>query len=155
MKGQISKRFFFILKFCSAFYVFQNYVAEASVCVGPSMEPTLHSTGDVVVFEHLTPRFGSLQVGDVVVAKAPSNPHSYVCKRIKVVGAEPFSSRFWKNRKMFSAYVPRGYVWLEGDNAENSTDSREYGPVPEALIVGRVIFRVWPLNSMGRISRIA
>jgi signal peptidase I len=40
--------------------------------------------------------------------------------------------------------VPRGHVWLEGDNARNSTDSRAYGPVPAALLRGRVVARVWP-----------
>ena len=38
--------------------------------------------------------------------------------------------------------VPRGHVWLQGDNARNSTDSRHYGPVPAALIRGKVLYRV-------------
>ena len=38
--------------------------------------------------------------------------------------------------------VPRGHVWLEGDNLANSTDSRRYGVVPESMIEGRCIFRV-------------
>ena len=28
--------------------------------------------------------------------------------------------------------VPRGHVWLEGDNKAASHDSRHYGPVPAA-----------------------
>jgi signal peptidase I len=42
--------------------------------------------------------------------------------------------------------VPDGHVWLEGDNPSNSSDSRHYGPVPASLIVGRVLFRIWPLR---------
>ena len=42
--------------------------------------------------------------------------------------------------------VPHGRVWVEGDNKNNSTDSREYGPIPEALIVGKVVMRIWPLT---------
>lgn len=38
--------------------------------------------------------------------------------------------------------VPAGYVWLQGDNTLNSTDSRDYGPVPYNLLMGRVLFRV-------------
>uniref|UniRef100_A0A4W5N872 Peptidase S26 domain-containing protein n=1 Tax=Hucho hucho TaxID=62062 RepID=A0A4W5N872_9TELE len=38
--------------------------------------------------------------------------------------------------------VPKGHVWLEGDNLSNSADSRSYGPVPYALIRGRVCLKV-------------
>lgn len=38
--------------------------------------------------------------------------------------------------------VPQGHVWLEGDNADNSTDSRTYGPVPLSMVRGRVFFKV-------------
>lgn len=38
--------------------------------------------------------------------------------------------------------VPRGHVWLQGDNTLNSTDSRDYGPLPYNMMLGRVICRV-------------
>ena len=38
--------------------------------------------------------------------------------------------------------VPPGYVWLQGDNYINSTDSRHYGPVPYALLQGKVVLKV-------------
>lgn len=44
--------------------------------------------------------------------------------------------------------VPRGHVWLEGDNFQNSSDSRIYGPVPLGLVKSRVICRLWPLNEV-------
>ncbi len=34
--------------------------------------------------------------------------------------------------------VPKGHVWVEGDNATMSVDSRHIGAVPAALISGRV-----------------
>uniref|UniRef100_A0A8C8AUP3 Inner mitochondrial membrane peptidase subunit 1 n=3 Tax=Telluraves TaxID=3073808 RepID=A0A8C8AUP3_9STRI len=48
-----------------------------------------------------------------------------------------------------SRQVPKGHVWLEGDNLRNSTDSRCYGPVPYGLIRGRICFKIWPLNDFG------
>ena len=49
--------------------------------------------------------------------------------------------------------VPPGHVWLQGDNPLNSTDSRTYGPVPAALVRGRVFCRVWPPAQAGPVPR--
>lgn len=40
--------------------------------------------------------------------------------------------------------VPNGHLWLEGDNSENSMDSRHYGPVPMGLIQSRAFCRLLP-----------
>lgn len=41
-------------------------------------------------------------------------------------------------------YVPTGHVWIEGDNSENSIDSRTYGPIPIGLIQSRAFARLFP-----------
>lgn len=48
---------------------------------------------------------------------------------------------------VFCLQVPQGHVWLQGDNVVNSTDSRNYGPVPAALVKGKVVYRVSALVS--------
>lgn len=52
--------------------------------------------------------------------------------------------------------VPPGHVWLAGDNVNNSTDSRFYGPVPAGLLRGRVFTKMkwglWPFDSIKSIS---
>ena len=48
----------------------------------------------------------------------------------------------WNRPKLPSLQVPKGHVWLSGDNVDNSVDSRTYGPVPYGLILGRVCYRV-------------
>ncbi len=42
--------------------------------------------------------------------------------------------------------VPAGSVFVCGDNRANSTDSRFFGPVSSAQIVGKLVLRFWPLD---------
>ncbi|NLT08452.1 MAG: signal peptidase I [Ruminococcus sp.] len=50
--------------------------------------------------------------------------------------------------------VPEGYVYVMGDNRRNSRDSRsaELGYVAVDNIIGKVLFRVAPSGSIGRIK---
>jgi signal peptidase I len=45
--------------------------------------------------------------------------------------------------------VPRGSLYLLGDNRGNSDDSRFWGPVPEAWVVGKAVATYWPLSRLG------
>ena len=40
--------------------------------------------------------------------------------------------------------------FVMGDNRAHSTDSRHHGPIGAELIAGRALFRVWPLDRLGR-----
>lgn len=46
--------------------------------------------------------------------------------------------------------IPKGYVFVLGDNRGNSDDSRFWGPVPERWVIGRAFVLYWPLNRIGR-----
>ena len=48
--------------------------------------------------------------------------------------------------------VPKGCVFVMGDNREHSTDSREFGCIPVSKIESRVAFRFWPFNKFGKID---
>ena len=48
--------------------------------------------------------------------------------------------------------VPKGYVFVMGDNREHSTDSRSFGCIPIDKIESRVAFRFWPLTKFGGVD---
>jgi signal peptidase I len=45
--------------------------------------------------------------------------------------------------------VPKGYVFLMGDNRGESDDSRFWGPVPVSWVIGRAVLTYWPPNRIG------
>jgi signal peptidase I len=48
-----------------------------------------------------------------------------------------------------SVTVPKGQVFVMGDNRENSQDSRYFGPIPTNTIIGRAFVRMFPFNRFG------
>jgi len=133
------------------------------------MEPSIRSY-DILFTEHISPRTGNLSRGDIIVARSPNNPSTFICKRIVALPEDhllqadgtlqhvrKYSFNLIKSNQAKSNYlsldnhyillsiqVPKGHVWIEGDNADNSTDSRNYGPIPIGLVRGRAMVRVWP-----------
>ncbi|XP_072941696.1 mitochondrial inner membrane protease subunit 1 [Epargyreus clarus] len=124
-----------------------EYLGDFVMCSGPSMEPTLE-TNNILFTEHITPRLQRLRRGDIIIAKNPRNPKQNICKRITGLPGDKVNGHFSRR----SVVVPKGYVWLEGDNSGNSSDSRVYGPVPQGLIRSRVVCRVWPLNKISSLT---
>jgi signal peptidase I len=45
--------------------------------------------------------------------------------------------------------VPAGHYYMMGDNRGVSDDSRFWGPVPQASIIGTAFFTYWPLDRIG------
>ncbi|CAH1393003.1 unnamed protein product [Nezara viridula] len=117
-----------------------EYVGNLVLCTGRSMEPTLHHN-DVVFSDHISPKIRGIRYGDIVVANSVTDPKLFVCKRVTALEGDVV---VYYNRYVF---VPTGHVWLKGDNKDNSSDSRDFGPVPLALIRGRIVCRVWPLST--------
>ena len=138
---------FLVVQFTSFMYVVRHYVFDIMSCVGPSMLPTMNASGDLVLIS--CHRRYNYQRGDVVVAQSITNPRHKVCKRIIALPHDTITPP----QSQQAVTVPAGHVWLQGDNLDNSSDSRLYGPVPLAMVVGRVEAKLWPINEMGWVQR--
>ncbi|KAG0747111.1 hypothetical protein G6F57_007616 [Rhizopus arrhizus] len=123
-------------------HLFNQHVAELTWCIGPSMLPNFELSG-IVVVDHLYKHYSELKIGDVITCTSPAVPGRVVMKRIiGMPGDNVCVDPTVSDRKYIS--VPKGHIWLGGDNLSNSTDSRSYGPVSMGLIKGRVFAKVWP-----------
>lgn len=123
---------------------------DLTLCVGPSMLPTFNENGDLVLTEHFSVYLQRIQPGDVVIAKSAQTPRYVVCKRVLGMEGDHVLVRPARGTELpYTTVVPKGHVWLQGDNTLNSTDSRLYGSVPYNLLQGRVFFKVWPLRESG------
>ena len=91
------------------------------------MLPTL-SPGDHVIAVRRRVR-----AGDVAAVRDPRAPSRILVKRVERVDAN-------------------GAVTVAGDNPDASTDSRHFGPVAPALVVGRVVYRYSPSDRAGRVG---
>ena len=112
---------------------------------GPSMLPTFAATGDVVLEDRFSVLLGRpFARGDLITFVSPANPSHIVCKRIlglpgDVVCVDPTGTVAPSDEHVV---IPRGHVWVQGDNADNSRDSRYYGPLSMGLVRGFVFARV-------------
>lgn len=161
--------------FGAIFTLIYLFVAQPHKVSGNSMIPTLHS-GDYILTDKLSYRFGQTKRGDIIVLKNPRDESQDFIKRIIAVPNESIklekNSVYINNQLLLEPYLPpdtntrAGAFLLEGtqvkvspnqyyvfgDNRSHSSDSREWGGVTREEIVGRAFFRYWPLQSFGLIK---
>jgi len=132
---------------------------------GLSMEPRIDED-EYVLINALAYRFGAPKRGDIIAFRHErSAPTVYLKRiiglpgdRIEITGGivrldgaplrEPYV-RFRDARSFGQVVVPAGHYYVLGDNRANSDDSRSWGFVPGADLIGRATFGVWPLDRFG------
>ena len=146
------------------------FVAEPFIVSGASMVPTFQD-GQYLIIDELTYHFGAPQRGDIIVFRYPKQPSEFFIKRIiglpgdtvevtaqglsvaeqngtTVDFPEPYIVNHG-NGPVQNYTVPEGDYFVMGDNRPESSDSRVWGDVPRANIIGRVFLRLLPVQSIG------
>jgi inner membrane protease subunit 1 len=142
------------LKIVCAWHLFVNHVFAVSSCAGPSMLPTFSVTGDwlAINFRKARNRHNDLRVGDLVMYTSPIFAEGRAVKRLVGMPGDYVSlGTPGEKGEELMIQVPQGHCWVVGDNLPASRDSRRFGPLPIALIRGKIIGRVLPWSERKRI----
>lgn len=144
------------------FFIFQPFRVR-----GSSMEPTFRE-GDYIIVDEISMHFRELKRGDIVVFRSPTNKFARYIKRIVGLPGETVvisgnRIRVMKDSNLLFSDERQGdemsgdievvvlhenEYFVLGDNRAHSFDSRSFGPVNKRQIIGRVVLRLWPLNSV-------
>ncbi len=154
------------------FLVLYIFVILPYFVEGNSMYPN-YKNGDFLIISKLDYRFGQPQVGDVVVLHAPDENKDYIKRIIGLPGdtIEIKDGYIFRNgiqlvedvyldntvvteegdfaKSGESVTIPLEHYFVMGDNRSDSFDSRYFGPVESSLVKGKVLFRLWPPQSVG------
>ena len=117
---------------------------------------------------------GKIKRFDIVVVEPPGMNGKRLIKRIIGLPGETIHIKsgdvfinnlyikepFLKNKgdvmfrsiNMKNKIIPLNSYFLMGDHREKSTDSRNFGPLHRNNILGKTIFRYWPIKKLGFIN---
>jgi signal peptidase I len=154
----------------------RHFVVQTFSIPSASMYPTL-KVKDRLLVEKLAYQYRDVRRGEIIVFKTPKSVQVRNNDKIedfvkRVVGLPGETVEIKSNvvlingKPLNEPYLPKGTVtgndqrivipideyFVMGDNRGDSFDSRGWGTVPRSMIVGRVLFRVYPLTRMGSVS---
>ena len=161
-----------IIIFPIRFFIIQPFYVK-----GASMEPSFYDN-EYLIIDEISYRVEEPKRGDVIVFRYPRNPQEYFIKRIVGLPKENIQVKEG-NVYIYNGYNPNGFMieedylkdgistysshsemielsedeyYVLGDNRTSSQDSRSFGSVNKSFIIGRVLFRGWPIDRIGLIK---
>lgn len=153
-----------------------NCFARYSPVNGASMNETLQhndvlilsdlfykpDNGDIVVFESQTTGYDEPYVKRVIATEGQVVDYDPDTGVVTVDGEVPEWEKYATHKGMKRNYygadivypytVPDGHIFVMGDNRWNSKDSRDIGPVDTRTVLGRVVFRLFPFETIGTVD---
>lgn len=170
MSNKILKLDRFILLFLLLFMIIEKFIFGFTLVKGMSMKPTLDNN-DKLFINKIAYRLRKPHIGDIVIFHPPiaERKDELFIKRIIAIEGDVFSieqgklyingmrmeepylkSENYEERlyNMTSGKVPKGMVFVMGDNRNDSNDSRSFGFVPLRDIKGKADLRIWPVHTM-------
>lgn len=147
----------------------RSFIITPVIVSGNSMKPNLHN-GEVLLEKKIGYNSSSIKRFDIVVIKTGNEE---IIKRIIGMPGEHIS---YKNNKLYindkivketfnfrntedfnleeicnCTSIPEGKYLVLGDNRPISKDSRTIGLVDEKDILGKAVYRIWPISKFGSI----
>jgi len=159
----------------SVFVVIYLFLFQPHQVRGNSMYPNFHD-GEYILTDKITYRLREPKEGDVIIFRAPKNEEYDYIKRIIATPGQCIritNGKIYIDEKFLNeSYLPSNYTtsagsflrnnqticvpekkyFVLGDNRSHSSDSREWGFVPQQNIIGRAFFRYWPPSRFGKIE---
>jgi len=145
---------------------------EGTILVGDHLFWSKALYGPEIPLTHWRlPRLRKVRRGDIVAFRFPKDREQTFLKRVAAVGGDMVEiraghlfvngapvqenyavhhgSRFFAHvwEQMPARLVPEGQIFVLGDNRDNSSDSRDWGPVPEENVIGTPWFVLWSYDA--------
>lgn len=136
---------------------------------GFSMLPTLHD-GEFVLVNKLAYQWGTPSRGDIIVFRSTTTNDLDLIKRIMglpgdkinihngqvVVNGQNVTEPYINAVPNYSGewQVPDGYLFVLGDNRNDSSDSHAWGFLPEKNVIGKAMLIYWPPPEWAMINHV-
>ena len=169
-----------VIVFLIAFSI-RHFLIQPFIVDGGSMLPTLIDD-EYLLAEKLSYLVGDPKRGDIIIFKYPKNPTNSYIKRIIGLPGETVeiednmviirthenpnntvleetylasdTQTLSADQKKITLTLDNGEYFVMGDNREHSSDSREWGVLPEENIVARAWLTIKPFDKFGIYERL-